>query len=78
MCQYCERFMGDSRNPADRAKVDLFMGGDTRYELFITHSIDDESDCFFTVMDNKDCNAVVSISIKFCPMCGIKLGEHDV
>lgn len=76
MCQYCDKFTGDSRNREDRAKVDLFLGGDTRYELFITHSVDDEYDCFLTVLDNKDCNSVVSIKINFCPVCGRNLTQQ--
>lgn len=75
MCQYCDRFIGDSRNREDRAKVDLFQGGDNRYELFVTHSIDEEYDCYLTVLDNKDCNSVGSIKINFCPVCGRKLSE---
>ena len=74
MCQYCEQFTGDSRNREDRAKVDLFQGGDNRYELFVMHSIDDEYNCYLTILDNKDCNSVVSIKINFCPVCGKPLG----
>lgn len=73
MCQYCEQFTGDSRNREDRARVDLFQGGDNRYELFVTHSIDDESECYLTILDNKDCNSVISVQINFCPVCGRKL-----
>lgn len=75
MCKFCEEFNGDSRNREDRATVDLFLGGDNRYELFVTHSVDDEHDCFLTVIDNKDGNSVVSITINFCPVCGRKLSE---
>ena len=74
MCQYCKQFIGDSRNREDRAKVDLFQGEDNRYELFVMHSVDNECDCYLTILDNKDCNSVVSIKINFCPVCGKPLG----